>query len=69
LFEKNEKPLGFPQETKTTINLTRLDAQLLYRESANIESYCKRQHAAVQPPSNSNTRRLPQNPITQWCVT
>ncbi len=60
LFEKDVKPLGFPQRRRQQYRITRLDGQLSYIESIksypeNIESRTVKTYAAGQPPSNSNT--------------
>ena len=60
LFEKDVKPLGFPQRARRQYKISRLDAQLSYIETiksypTNIESRTVKTYASGQPPSNSNT--------------
>jgi len=60
LFEKDVKPLGFPQGRRQQYRITRLDGSLSYIESikaypTNIESRTVKTYAAGRPPSNSNT--------------
>ncbi|NNE31906.1 MAG: zinc-dependent metalloprotease, partial [Winogradskyella sp.] len=60
LFEKDVKPLGYPQGRRQQYRITRLDPQLSYIETiksypTNIESRTVKTYAAGRPPSNSNT--------------
>ncbi len=60
LFEKDVKPLGFPQGRRQQYRITRLDGSLSYIETiksypTNIESRTVKTYSAGRPPSNSNT--------------